>query len=1120
LPGETKERNRIGSEDLSKPTSSGFRPSDYMRARRPQLFSDTRITRELKLPPAVLDHYLASLTSRKQEVEFEHLCRRLAEKELCPNLLPQTGPTGGGDSKVDSENYPVADEISLRWYEGLTTTGRNQERWGFAFSAKKAWRSKVQSDVLNIAGTRRGYKLIYFITNQFVPDKMRAQLEDSLKKRHRIPVRILDKRWIMKCVFEHSRIPLAVETLHMTGYEVDQEIAGPRDTKRKQELEQLEQDIGDQDRYRGVKYQLAEDCLRSALVARGLEVPRVEVEGRFARAERIALDLGNGQQRLRIAYAKAWTTFWWFDDFAQFNELYGTVEELALGTGQSDDLELLTNLWSLLAASVGRGQLDVAHAKLEARTAALRADLERLAADAERPNNALWARTSLLLMDLQSAVNNPEVVSSVLSALRGVVANAEGLISYPLTAIAKLVQEFGDFLGDNVQYDELFETITDIMQRRLSDGEAGRMLLARGIQKLRSKLPYDAIRFYGRAQQKLAKREYRAELIAALVGGGMAYESAGLLWAARANVLNALNQTFAEFWENGSILPQALACLHRLVWLELQLGRVPAVLRWIELGSMVAHHLALGEKKKRSYLDERFAQDGVLGILLLEAEMRALHHLESLPPVLDELGLGSSWMALLYALGYEDRLRAEGAIPNTEDERSVRDFFEKWIKQPAVEDLPSKPDLFTEDTVILHSSVLGSAVTAHVDNDFDSLSLGEQLLASLEGLLATSMEGVFPHAEEFTIRVIRSSSAKTQPEHKFEEGETAQVLTVTHGGGWSSKSSVSSSHGEWLQKIVIEIALRIAFIDNIQAYAERVFRQEAGLGRAINFSNTATPLKNILGDGLQLHISEWQPHDQSPEKFPLRRGAPWYEGIDLDKKGVRLSPIGEGIADGEPPKELLDFTAVKHNQRRVFSLINMPLWDNAKWGAVAYGITPDLSEPPILGLAFGDSDAARAIFKGWRSKLGQFDEQEQLHVCIVTEISRGNPYAYGVVIGSNPKIPSGTGLSHFIAVSRVHTMNPTDSTNLERFLARFKRVGVYALAPARFSEGQPPQLFLDLCIGKAALRVIPAWKLGRNDPDAVVIGPDDDPIIPQWIGNAPVLAVLEKLRSKKRVSKF
>jgi hypothetical protein len=92
---------------------------------------------------------LETLTRRKQEIEFEHFCRRLSEKEICPNLLPQTGSTGGGDSKVDTETYPVSDEISLRWYEGKGREA-SQERWAFAFSTKKDWRSKVRSDVEKI----------------------------------------------------------------------------------------------------------------------------------------------------------------------------------------------------------------------------------------------------------------------------------------------------------------------------------------------------------------------------------------------------------------------------------------------------------------------------------------------------------------------------------------------------------------------------------------------------------------------------------------------------------------------------------------------------------------------------------------------------------------------------------------------------------------------------------------------------------------------------------------------------------------------------------------------------------------------------------------------------------
>ena len=114
-----------------------FRPSDFMRARRPELFSDSTNSPGVFLTREVFEYHLDTLTSRKQETVFEHFCRRLAEREICPNLLPQTGPTGGGDSKTDSENYPVAESIAMRWYEGIDSSAAAKERWAFAFSAKK-----------------------------------------------------------------------------------------------------------------------------------------------------------------------------------------------------------------------------------------------------------------------------------------------------------------------------------------------------------------------------------------------------------------------------------------------------------------------------------------------------------------------------------------------------------------------------------------------------------------------------------------------------------------------------------------------------------------------------------------------------------------------------------------------------------------------------------------------------------------------------------------------------------------------------------------------------------------------------------------------------------------------
>src|SRR2546425_11417400 len=105
--------------ETSRNSPQRFSPREYMRSRRPERFSDTVVFETPILDRAVLEYHLDTLTSRNQEGDFEEFCRELAAKEVCPNLLPHTGPMGGGDSKVDTETYPVARSLTISWYEGM-----------------------------------------------------------------------------------------------------------------------------------------------------------------------------------------------------------------------------------------------------------------------------------------------------------------------------------------------------------------------------------------------------------------------------------------------------------------------------------------------------------------------------------------------------------------------------------------------------------------------------------------------------------------------------------------------------------------------------------------------------------------------------------------------------------------------------------------------------------------------------------------------------------------------------------------------------------------------------------------------------------------------------------------
>ena len=92
------------------------------------------------------------------------------------------------------------------------------------------------------------------------------------------------------------------------------------------------------------------------------------------------------------------------------------------------------------------------------------------------------------------------------------------------------------------------------------------------------------------------------------------------------------------------------------------------------------------------YQNERMLQDASLAILLLRTDFWELKWLDFLPEVLERLGLYYPWIALLYALGYEDRIRSETSILIEQDENGTRELFRMWSQdQPVFAELPAQP---------------------------------------------------------------------------------------------------------------------------------------------------------------------------------------------------------------------------------------------------------------------------------------------------------------------------------------------------------------------------------------------------------------------------------------------
>lgn len=282
----------------------------YYRRLRSNLFSDTEVVYETKLTPELFDLKLQQLSQDKKQSEFENFVLVLAARLVTPNIKPQTGPDGGGDGKVDGETYPVDKAISDRWWVSEGSTG--DHKWAIAISVQKDWKSKIEGDVKKAVETGRDYTKVIFFSSQKIKSSKRQEVEDELSKQYGVAVSIFDGKWCSFAVFEQGCYDVATDKLNFSEeYRRKTIKEGPHDKRRKEELEQLENDLLSR-QVESLDTDYIDDLLQTCILSRGLERPRMETEGRFNRAQREAEAHGSLVQRFNITYNHAWTSFFGF----------------------------------------------------------------------------------------------------------------------------------------------------------------------------------------------------------------------------------------------------------------------------------------------------------------------------------------------------------------------------------------------------------------------------------------------------------------------------------------------------------------------------------------------------------------------------------------------------------------------------------------------------------------------------------------------------------------------------------------------------------------------------------------------------------------------------------------
>lgn len=1044
-------------------------PSAFMRWLRPEYYSDSEQRISHALSSTVLEYHLDSITARNETHDFEIFCRKLCERAICPNLRPQTGPDGGGDSKADTETYPVADEISGLTYIGEANSGT--ERWAFAFSAKAKWADKARKDVKGIAETGRGYDRIIFVTSRFAKAKDRARIEDELSRKHGILVTIHDRSWIVKEIIENDRADLAFNYLKI-GEEGSARRLGPTDYSRSQQLEDTEREIADPEAFGGMERQLVTEALVAAKLSRNLERPRVETDGRFVRAVRLAEAHGSYRQKLEAEYEQIWTAFWWFDDIAFMNASYGSFEARALQSNNAKLLELLGNLHQLLVNCLMHDHLTREECRFDERTTKLKQALEVAAQDVSRPNNSLEAQTGLLRIELNRAslAQDKEALSALWQDYAAVLEKAGGLGEFDADGLVRFIDVVGQVAGNDPAYNDLVEKLAAFMGSRKSEAEGALILLKRA-QKLDFSDKFDMIRWLGKAATGLTKREYGGHLIEAVQLLTLAYRSAGLPWASRASCVFALASIIIEGEEDRELPASIVPTTKVFAWNALQLCHLPDLLLAVQLlNGFVAGLPLTDEYKDKVRADIRELEFG-LGCLFLNLGGDELRRVEGVPDILEALGLVIARTALLYALGYSDVLRQDGSLPPEETDEGAQQLLSILKSQPIADDLRGPLILNEEGRQTLATTIIGMKVEVEIEGRH-LISLAESVLASLEAFFATVIgERVAPHTEAFRIMIAASDEVQ-EPVIQTSELDMTSIVT------WPRTLEVTRFDQQRdVRDFYYELAGHVlgatCWVRDSQSLIRDLFSDEAVQHRITMIATAPNSYSRFTSQSFS-KLSDWQ--EAVKRSYPLRERRPALPRVALPRQAETSEEDQE--YDGA-------YAINNHRGMNVRSVIDVHAWDRAGWRGCGY-FHMELMQPPYMAFLFEDAAAARKIFERWRTRFGEDDTNEEIGISIIRELPGANVHHYCVQIASNDLVSRGTTSRLPVLVpTRSKTMDVPTSRNLDMFLAAYRRLGSYYLIPAVGKSN--PELYLELAIRKHRLSVKSAAEITEHEIESLAL---------------------------------
>lgn len=974
---------------------------DFYKKIHPNLFSDSKIVKKGKLSEDYFSYFLESLTSQSKEKEFEDYCRKIIGVTICPNLLPQTGPTGGGDSKVDSETFPVSESLAESWLSGYGDLAHS-ERWAFAISAKKDWKPKFKSDVKKIVGTNkehdRNYKKIFFITNQFVSDKKRATAEDELRGEYNIDIRILDRTWLLENTFKSSNQLLAIEAFHMSEDLLDIVEEGSKDIERRKRLKEIDDELLNIENLKSSRIvKLSEESVE---IVRELEIDKSRAIEVLERNIRFTKKYGHSQNYSNALYDFCWTILWWYEDRDLYYQKYLELEEIYKEQIENYTiLKKLSTLWITLHSNHIQGKKIID--SISTHTKLLEDSFDVFIHDKENPKRAMLARFDYQMMKMQ----NPELWDDVVKEYIVILEDIKYNNDIDLFELKKVLEL--PILKNSPHYDELFEKLIDLLGEQSKNLSSSQLLMNRGDDYLETDV-YTSIKYYSRALSKLYQEESKIDLIKILLSLGTAFERIGLAWSARSYYVRAYMNSFNLYFDEGTAIPGIFLSARSIKMLELGLGRIDYSLKMNEL-ELQGLDLYPYETNEHEELEKYSYYDGLLAIYLLNLSLEDIDRLNTLPDYLNDIGLHTSSAAIKYKLGYydEDYLEALGS------NKKVDEFMKNLITQPASKSFQKGLNIeVVSDTITLKTKIIGCDVTVKSKRNRIKEELGATIFAMLENTFATSVvDKIMPMLGTFSIEILDGKEKTFNIE--VQQNENAVQVIISQIDDLIEVINREAVFEKMYSIVAIFISQMLVFERDFQKFKE-TFEKDNTMFRCFNHSST---LDTFLAYEDSIPI-----FSEHRKKYTNQREIDVFRNQPIDD-----TVVSANISETKMMKEF-DLTKVTHQNIQTSEVIYLPLWDKASWKGVLAIPENIISNKPYLGLVF-QNKVGLSIFSKWQND----NIQNKIVIGIITGINRKHPYWYRVIIGENlfnQKLSISQNNQLFGLTTRLHTMEARDEKTI------------------------------------------------------------------------------------------